>query len=137
MPNKNSKMKDKIKHNYTYEDVTNIRRSLVTKPMILLLKKEQTVLIIHKQLLKGESQSNLLQRPPLYNGHIFCPRGQIIHTLTLSTTATLFNPQGGLCGEVQLYIRVTSLIIKSQRFTLCEFNEMQCIDASRTILTHP
>ena len=130
-------MKDKIKHNYTYEDVTNIRRHLVTKPMILLLKKWQTVLIIHKQLLKGESQSNLLQRSPLYNGHIVSPRGQITLTLTLSTTATLFNPQGGRSGEVQLYIRVTSLIIKSQRFTFCEFNEVQCIDASRIILTHP
>ena len=106
--------------------------------MILLLKKQQTVLIIHKQLLKGESQSNLLlQRPPLYNGHIFCPRGQIIHTLTLSTTATLFNPQGGRCGEVQLYLHVTSPVIKSQRFTSCEFNEMQCINPSRTILTRP
>ena len=105
--------------------------------MILLLKKQQTVLIIHKQLLKGESQSNLLQRPPLYNGHIFCPRGQTIHTLTLSTTATLFNPEGGRSGEVQLYMHATSLIIKSQKFTLCEFNEMQCINPSRTILTRP
>ena len=76
--------------------------------------------------------------PPLYNGHFFCLRGQITRTLTRSSTrATLFYRQGGRCGEVQLYIRATSLIIKSQRFTLCEFNEMQCINASRTILTHP
>ena len=44
-------------------------------------------------------------KPPLYNGHFFCPGGQKIHTLTivqnLSTTATsLQQPRSGRCREV-------------------------------------
>ena len=45
------------------------------------------------------------QQPPFYNDHFFFG-GQSIHfksCVNLSTMATLFCPQGGFCGEVQLY----------------------------------
>ena len=48
-------------------------------------------------------QSNLHQRPPLYNGHFFLADSPYIDScLNLSITATFLCPHGGRCGELQL-----------------------------------
>ena len=50
---------------------------------------------------------SFLKRPPPYNSHYFLSRRtyypHIDSCLNLFTTAAFFCPQGGLCGEVQLY----------------------------------
>ena len=58
-------------------------------------------------------QSNLHQRPPLYNGHFFLADSPYIRLLFqplynghLSTMATFFSPQGGRFREVQMYFWV-------------------------------
>ena len=51
-----------------------------------------------------------LQWPRLYNGHFWGADSPYIDScFNLSTTATFFCPQGGRCGEVQLYFVMQNL----------------------------
>ena len=69
---------------------------------------KQNVYSISKYVIPDKLQFtilNLQRRPTLYNSHFFLAESPYIDSnLNLSAMATFFCPQGGHCGEVQLYI---------------------------------
>ena len=74
------------------------------KDHLITGKRESGALRLLVNTVEPPPMTTSQQQPPFYNDHFFLVDSPFIEScVNLSTMATLFCPQDGFCGEVQLY----------------------------------